>query len=90
MKPKRTLKIEEQIQPCGYHRQRRVPMLRLKGKWMAAAGFNPGQSIELTAISPGVIEIRVCSPVPLTGDSFQVMGRLDAAIKRADAGKARR
>lgn len=31
--------------------------LRLKGKWLAELGFLPGQHIELTVVSPGVLQL---------------------------------
>ena len=53
---KRTLKIEER---GDFYRKRTVPTVRLKGKWLQAAGFPAGRHLELTVISTGVIELRV-------------------------------
>jgi hypothetical protein len=36
--------------------------IRLKGQWLKRLGFAPGSSVELTAVGPGVLEIRLCSP----------------------------
>ncbi len=54
---KRTLKIEER---GDYFRKRTIPTVRLKGKWLQAAGFPPGKHLTLQVISQGVIELRVC------------------------------
>lgn len=62
---KRKLKIEEHFRPVRYGRSRPVPKVRLTGKWLQAAGFNPGAHLELTVIAAGVIELRVCGPVQL-------------------------
>lgn len=69
-------------------RKQVVPAVRLKGKWLLSAGLNPGQHVTVTVISPGVLELRVCSPVKLTADDFRVMTALDTAIQRADARNA--
>ncbi len=53
---KRTLKIEER---GDYFRKQTIPTVRLKGKWLQAAGFAPGRYLTLTIIAQGVIELRV-------------------------------
>ena len=53
---KRTLKIEER---GDYATRKTTPVVRLKGKWLQAAGFPAGKHLELTVIAPGVIELRV-------------------------------
>ena len=35
------------------------PKVRLKGRWLQAAGFSPGTQIMVTVCSPGVLELRV-------------------------------
>jgi len=82
MKANRTLKIEEHGQDGRAYRKRPCPKIRLKGHWLQAAGFSPGASVELTVISPGVIEIRVCSPVQLDGRAFRIMGQIDRAMEK--------
>jgi hypothetical protein len=71
---------------------RPASILRLKGQWLRAAGFHPGATVELAAISPGVIEIRVCGPASLSGESFTVMGTgipsVSRAVRRSWAKKA--
>lgn len=64
---KRRLKIEEQ--GTRYTPAKRPAMIRLKGQWLRAAGFAPGASVELTVISPGVIEIRLCGEPSTTGET---------------------
>jgi hypothetical protein len=90
---KRRIKIEEQIteglNKCYLSKQTRVPKVRLAGKWLQAAGFNPGTHLELTVISPGVIELRVCG-VPRVDHEFQIAAmRLDHAIAADEARRAR-
>jgi hypothetical protein len=50
----RSLKIES---TGDYFRKRISPIIRLKGKWLAAAGFPPGGRIQLTHLANGVIQI---------------------------------
>lgn len=33
------------------------PGIRLKGKWLARAGFTPGQRVTVRQVAPGVLEI---------------------------------
>ena len=81
---KRTLKIEEAIRETKYHRESVVPKVRLSGKWLQAAGFKPGAHLELTVISRGVIELRVCEPVPASSpETLRVMAALDRATEGA-------
>ena len=53
----RRLKIEER---GDYFKKQTIPTVRLKGKWLQAAGFPPGKHLTLTVIAAGVIELRVC------------------------------
>ena len=57
--PKRKLKVEEFNPRGNYRTVGTASTLRLKGKWLQQAGFPAGATVELTAISPGVIEIRI-------------------------------
>lgn len=39
------------------------PKIRLMGRWLERAGFNPGNHVQVVFIAPGVIELRsVCAP----------------------------
>lgn len=51
----RTLKIEADGDPWkGLIK----PKIRLMGRWLEQAGFNPGNRVHVTCIAPGVIELR--------------------------------
>jgi hypothetical protein len=51
----RTLKIEANGDPWkGLIK----PKIRLMGRWLEQAGFNPGNRVHVTCIAPGVIELR--------------------------------
>jgi hypothetical protein len=52
----RTLKIEEDGDPW---RGNTKPKIRLKGNWLARAGFNHGNRVAVKFITEGVIELRV-------------------------------
>jgi hypothetical protein len=81
----RTLKIEER---GDYSSDRTFPMVRLRGKWLQAAGFPPGERLTLTLVSPGVIEMRVCG-APAPTEAFHIAAmRLDHAIVAAEERKA--
>lgn len=49
------------------------PKIRLMGRWLAQAGFQPGNRVHVTCVAPGVIELRssevamVNEPKPPTG-----------------------
>ena len=83
----RALKVEEIDEPMRTrdgqptYRTRTIPRVRLRGKWLQAAGFNPGAHLELTVISTGVIELRVCGPVQLKAADFTAA--TDAPASRA-------
>jgi hypothetical protein len=34
------------------------PKIRLMGRWLERAGFRPGHHVQVTCVSPGVIELR--------------------------------
>lgn len=56
---RRTLKIEEE---GDFWRSPAKPKIRLIGRWLARAGFNPGGRVCVTCVAPGIIELR-CPPV---------------------------
>ncbi len=45
---------------ASYEKSKRRPKVRLKGRWLQAAGFPIGKYVELSIPCPGVIEMRVC------------------------------
>jgi hypothetical protein len=83
---KRTLKVEP-FNPAAKYHPAPASTIRLKGQWLHKLGFDAGQSVELTAISPGVLEIRLCdSPAP--SKEFQIAAmRLDHALAADRAGR---
>jgi hypothetical protein len=84
LKKFRTLKIEER---GDYAARQTVPSLRLKGKWLQAAGFPPGDHVTITCQSPGVLELRL-NTLPPPDPHFQIAAlRLDHAIAAAPSAK---
>jgi hypothetical protein len=53
--PVRTLKIE--IDGDGW-RGRIKPKIRLMGRWLERAGFKPGNRVQVTCLTRGMIELR--------------------------------
>ena len=83
---KRKLKIEEH--GGGYGRTA-ASTIRLKGQWLRKLGFAPGASVELAAISPGVLEIRLCGVAPVHPAFAITAHRLDVVIALDEARKAK-
>jgi len=63
---KRSLAIEEL--GTSFQVEKRVPLVRLKGHWLKAAGFTAGKRVTVTCLSPGVMELRA-ETVPATGQA---------------------
>ena len=82
---KRKLTVEEH--GGGYGRTA-ASTIRLKGQWLRSLGFPPGAKVELTAISPGVLEIRLCGVAPTCPEFAITAHRLDHAIALDEARKA--
>jgi hypothetical protein len=61
----RKLKVEY-FNPTGKLRLNPASIIRLKGQWLSRLGFGSGQYVELTAIPPGVLEIRLCGVNPVS------------------------
>ena len=38
------------------------PVIRLEGKWLLAAGFTPGQPVEVIQVRPGELIVRAAQP----------------------------
>jgi hypothetical protein len=51
----RKLKVES---TGDFFYRKTKPAIRLKGKWLAAAGFAPDSYVTITLREPGVLEIR--------------------------------
>ena len=82
---KRKLKIEEFGGGFG---KDSGSTIRVKGKWLKRLGFHPKAYVELTAISPGVLEIRLCGVAPICPEFAITAHRLDHAIALDEARKA--
>ena len=79
--PTRILTIED-FNPNGrFARVSGASLLRLKGCWFKEAGFHAGEQVKAINLSPGVIELRVCAPVPIDAFYFNAIQQLDAALK---------
>jgi len=77
----RTLTIED-FNPAGLrNRFRGASLIRLKGCWLQQAGFHAGAQITVLNPSPGVLELRVCSPVRMDASFFTVINQLNTALK---------
>ena len=53
--PVRKLKIEAD---GDFWKGLMKPKIRLMGRWLARAGFQPGNRVHVTCVAPGVIELR--------------------------------
>lgn len=42
-----------------------LPKIRLTGRWLERAGFNPGGRVRVTCVAPGVMELRSLDAVNL-------------------------
>lgn len=79
--PPRTLTIED-FNPNGKVRPLSgASLIRLKGCWLKQAGFHSGAQVTVNNLSPGVIELRVCTPVQIHASYFTAMKQLDAVLK---------
>lgn len=58
---KRTLKIEA---TGDFFRNRIKPLIRIKGNWLANAGFPPNARVVLTSPMPGAIQLTVENAQP--------------------------
>lgn len=79
--PTRNLTIED-FNPNGRLSQTSAAsLIRLKGCWLKQAGFHSGAQVAVNNPSPGVIELRVCSPVQIGASYFTAIQQLDAVLK---------
>ena len=77
----RTLTIED-FNPNGrVRRTSGASLIRLKGCWLKQAGFHSGARVTVSSPGPGVIELRVCSPVQIDASYFTALNQLNAAMK---------
>ena len=79
--PTRTLIIED-FNPNGrFNKDSIASLIRLKGCWLKQAGFHPGARVAVSNPSPGIIELRVCSPVQIDASFFVALNQLNAVLK---------
>ena len=84
MKTPIRIQTVEDFNPGG--RFPRVPsasLLRLKGCWLKEAGFHADDQVKVTNLSPGVIELRVCSPVQIDVTYAMTIKQLDAVLNES-------
>ncbi|HMP84031.1 MAG TPA: SymE family type I addiction module toxin [Verrucomicrobiota bacterium] len=77
--PTRTLTIE--VFNPKLRKTSQASLIRLKGHWLKQAGFHSGARVNVNNPSPGIIELRVCSPVEIDASYFTAMKQLDAVLK---------
>ena len=58
LKQRRNLQIENLTDPFSRRRTIRAG-IRLKGGWLARAGFRPGERVAVILIEPGIMELRI-------------------------------
>jgi hypothetical protein len=76
----RILSIED-FNPAGrLARTSSASIIRLKGCWLKQAGFHAGAQVVVNNPSPGIIELRVCAPVPLDASYFAALQQLNADL----------
>jgi len=56
-------KIESEADCARRYRHCPPAKIRLKGQWLHALGFAPGQYVEVIVIARGVLELRLCGGV---------------------------
>ena len=61
---KRNLKIEILGDP---YRGKQFSGIRLKGRWLTSAGFDPGAHVAVTVVSPGLIELKRVAESEIAG-----------------------
>jgi hypothetical protein len=57
----RRLKIEPHDEQCG--RRLTKALIRLKGRWLREAGFQPGQHLEVVCIAPGRLVLQAAAAI---------------------------
>jgi hypothetical protein len=88
MKDRETRRL--QVEAFGRAKDNPKSLLRIKGRWLRQAGFPPRAHVDLTVITPGVMEIRLCSPPQLLSEGFtNCIDLLTRATARADAREGR-
>ncbi len=47
------------------------PKIRLMGRWLERAGFRPGETVLVTCVAPGILELR-SSAQPTSNEGMQI------------------
>ena len=77
----RILTIED-FNPNGHIARASIAsLIRLKGCWLKDAGFHAGAHVIVINPSPGVIELRVGSPVQIDASYYTAIQQLEAVLK---------
>lgn len=74
--------------PLPWRQNPTASTLRLKGQWLAKAGFEPGMPVAVALVARGVLEIRAIteSETPeQKQDRLAIMARLNDAIHQRSA-----
>lgn len=78
--PTRILTIED-FNPNGRSaKESQASLLRLKGCWLKEAGFPAGARVTIKTVNPGIIELRVCSPVQIDASYTTAIQKLDGVL----------
>ena len=64
----------------AFQASRRVSQIRLKGQWLRAAGFQPGQRVIVRIEGPGQLSIALPEKTPIEKEFSLVCQRLDHAL----------
>jgi hypothetical protein len=78
---RRTLKIENLGDPW---RGKVFAGIRLRGRWLVRAGFQPGQRVSVTVSSPGSMQLRVMPESTTTASRVSGPEQSPLALELAD------
>jgi hypothetical protein len=70
------------------------PKIRLMGRWLEQAGFQPGDHVTVISVAPGILELRTSSPTTYANKSNDSAGNTSvsdgAGAPAADTGSPAR
>jgi hypothetical protein len=78
--PRSVRRIKFQPESCKL-----PPQIRLSGQWLVAAGFIPGERVEVAVTGAGELVIRRPQPVDLEQARQSALARIDAAMSATEA-----
>lgn len=61
-------------------RSQRGSELRLRGDWLRAAGFSPGDRCEVVPVSPGVLQVTIKAERPADPVFLSALARLEKVV----------